>query len=216
MHALLFGQPRIPPTSAFDWLPISALVLLVAGVLTELVRPGPVRRVVTMVVIAALLVGAGWLSARNLIANSWTAGRVLAELGGFVCLGTGFALAVTRLGSRPGPIALACVTVALGVASQASILFFFSLKLGQFVGIFAAFAGGAFAASLVLRSVALPRSLLLAAGAATAVAVFQALHFGDAARPHLTALGVALVPWVLLAGLTGFRHWRESRAARRG
>ncbi|MCA9286478.1 MAG: hypothetical protein KDA22_14735 [Phycisphaerales bacterium] len=213
MHALLFGPPVFPATSALGWLPWLTLGVGAAAFGAALPKRGRAL-LLAAVVLIGLAVGA-WLSARTLLANAWDARSAAGHLGAMAAgaaLFVGGLLVVLRL---PGAVGLLGACMTLGGASQLAVLGHHSLTIGQFVGIFAAFCGGGVVAALVRRNVRLGSAATITIGVATALASFQAFLYGDAEHPVPVAIATAVLPWAvwgLLVAATG--AWRRLRRPR--
>lgn len=199
MLHLLFGPASWPPRSSFDWL---LPTMVASGVLLGLLGFVPFPRLRGPILLGAallLLLAALLLSARNLVQGSWSATQTIIHLNLGAALGAIFLLGLERLVAQPGRWRLFAFAAILAAASQVLVLGHFSLKLGQVVGVIAAFAGGAFLISLARPSLRQGTPLALTAGLVTTTALWQAHFFGESEQPLLWSLPIVAAPWALVA-----------------
>ena len=113
--------------------------------------------------------------------------------------------AITRVATSLDRRAGILVTLAwVATASQAAVLVFHAMKLGQFVGFAAAVTGGALLVSFVRRSLSFGRGLAVVPIGMTLAGTFHGVVFGDTERPLVSealvftgpALAWACVPLV--------------------
>lgn len=177
MHPVLFGWPAIPPRAADQWLPVVAVLAGLAGLASMIGAKGAWAAAVGAAVAAA---AGGALSARRLIASSWTPTEALVHLG-LLLIGAALAAAATErlVRDRRGWFGPALLVIVAGGASQVLVLGMASLKVGQAAGVIAAVAGGLLVAAW-FRPALWARGTTTAATTFVAVAIFQGALFGDA------------------------------------
>lgn len=201
VHPIVFRVPAFPVRSAADLLTPIAVLSGFIGWGVARARPP----VALLVPLRAGLAAAFAVACLRPMLDRWDADAALALVIGFAGASALAATALDRV-LEPGPysdhaasidphpgLRLAALLVVLGAASQIVVLGFYSLRVSQGAGVFAALAGGLLVAALFWR----PRSLAGVADALvlpTAAAVLLGAILGQPERPVLLGSLLAASP----------------------
>lgn len=216
MHRLVWNAwPKWPPVGSDQALFYVAVIAALVGLASWLVLDvaGAGRRWALAIVVPLVLVGlvgAGFLSARNLIANRWGTEGTLRHAAVFLPAAVAFVAGLVLLVRTPGPGSVGSVALLATVLSQTIAAGLSGLALGQSAGVVASFLGAGAVVALFRPAVAIPIAAALGLGVLLATIGLHGVLFGIGDNRAWMMLAFVLAPWLawLPTRVTRWQRWK--------